>query len=192
MASRVASVIFAFATSLDRAVARLAGTCSALSHYGPKTISSAAMGEDGRRFAAARQSSTAVSRTAGMKGFCRLVTRRAWWPWPGNPDPDLESHVSGLPEITMIGVSGRCRCASRIVSSPYIPGMKISRNSRSNSSASNNARPLRPSPAALWPARSGNSRIVAWTALSSSTIFANARSPVRRGIKVNGRLQEFR
>src|SRR5712672_1579303 len=66
--------------------------------------------------------------------------------------------------------------------------MKMSRNSRSKSPASNSASPLRPSPAVttLWPARSSNRRTVAWTAVSSSTISIFAK---RRFSRVSARIR---
>jgi hypothetical protein len=106
--------------------------------------------------AISRQAVTAASISAGLNGFCRLRTAPSLVAMFRKSGPDLESDGMRRPDITMIGISGRRWRTHRIVSSPSMPGMKISRNSKSNASASKIARPLRPSPAVttLCPARS--------------------------------------
>ena len=149
--------------------------------------------------AASRQLATASSRAAGLNGFCRLEIAPSLVAMLRKSGAGPDSDRMGLPEITIMGTSGRCACISRMVSMPSIPGMKISRNSRSNSSASNSANPLRPSLAATtrWPARSSRSWMVIRTAPSSSTIRIlampavpkpRARRPVESPDGVNVRL----
>ena len=137
---------------------------------------------------ASRHSVTAASRSAGLNGFCRLEIAPSFVAMVRKSGAASASDEIGRPEITMIGICGRCWRTIRMVSNPSIPGMKMSRNSRSKSPVSHNARPFRPSPAVttLWPARSSNRRTVAWTAASSSTTSILAKvtsSPGPAGIR---------
>ena len=106
-----------------------------------------------RRPPAGRRAGTA---SAGWR------SRRAWSPWSGSRGALSASDEIGRPEMTMIGICGRCWRTIRMVSNPSIPGMKMSRNNRSKSPVWHNARPFRPSSAVttLWPARSSNRRTV--------------------------------
>ena len=54
------------------------------------------------------------------------------------------SEEIGWPEMTMIGIWGRCWRTIRMVSNPSIPGMKMSRNNRSKSPVSAQCQPLSP------------------------------------------------
>ena len=138
-----------------------------------------------RRLAASRHPSTAASRAAGLNGFCRLETApslvamvRKSGASPGSEDdrppgdhddrdqrPQLMNHPHGLKPV---------HSRHEDVEEQQIEIL-----------ASNNPSPFRPSPAVttLWPARSSNSRMVACTALSSSTIsiFAKSRFSGSRG-----------
>ena len=140
------------------------------------------------RSAASRQPVTAASRSAGRNGFCRLEIAPSLVAMVRKSGAASASEETGRPEMTMIGICGRCWRTIRMVSNPSIPGMKMSRNNRSKSPLWHNARPFRPSSAVttLWPARSSNRRTVIWTAASSSTtsILAKVKSsPGPDGIK---------
>ena len=121
------------------------------------------------------------SRSAGRNGFCRLETAPSLVAMV-RKSGRVRSEEIGRPEMTMIGICGRCWRTIRMVSNPSIPGMKMSRNSRSKSPVWHNAKPFRPSPAVttLWPARSSNRRTVIWTAASSSTTSILAKVKVLR------------
>ena len=56
----------------------------------------------------ARFEEQAAKRAAGLNGFCRLRTAPSLPAMLRKSGPEPISHVVGLPEITMIGVSGRC------------------------------------------------------------------------------------
>jgi len=133
--------------------------------------------------AASRHLATAARRSAGRNGFCRLETAPSLVAMVRKSGAASASGLTGRPEMTMIGICGRCRRTIRMVSNPSIPGMNISRNSRSKSPVSHNARPFRPLSAVttLWPARSRSRRTVTWTAASSSTtsILAKVKSSPR-------------
>src|SRR3954465_12813446 len=140
------------------------------------------------RPAASRQPVTAASRSAGRNGFCRLEIAPSLVAMVRKSGAVSASEEIGRPEMTMIGICGRCWRTIRMVLNPSIPGMKMSRNNRSKSPVRHNTRPFRPSSAVttLWPARSSNRRTVTWTAASSSTtsILAKVKSsPGPAGIK---------
>lgn len=124
-----------------------------------------------------RKPVTAVRRSAGRNGFCRLETAPSLVAMVRKSGVESASGEIGRPEMTMIGSCGCCRRAIRMVSNPSMPGMKISRNNRSNSPVWHKAKPFRPLSAVttLWPARSSTRRTVIWTAASSSTTSIRAK-----------------
>src|SRR5712675_3444301 len=99
-ASLVVSVMFAFAPSPD--------PWHAAWYHGPGATSPAVVDDKDGRFAASRQPATAASRAAGLKGFCRLETAPSLLAMVRKSGPEPDSDVMGLPEITMIGISGCC------------------------------------------------------------------------------------
>ena len=80
---------------------------NAISHYGQEATPPEAWDDDeDRRLAASRQSATAASKAAGLNGFCRLETAPSLVAMARKSGPEAGFHVSGRPEITMIGICG--------------------------------------------------------------------------------------
>lgn len=187
MASLVVSVMSRFAPFPPRSGAARR-TTGAGSRQRPEAMFPAVLSDDGR-FAASRQAATVASRTFARKGFCRLVIAPSLVAMVRKFGPFGISEGRGRPDIAIIGSDGLCWRTSRSASNPSMPGMKMSRNNRSNVSAWTRSRPRRPSLAATtaWPAPSRRNRSVACTAWSSSTrrIFARAAAlPESRQRKV--------
>src|SRR4051812_3884640 len=109
MASLVVSVIRCFDCPPFAPGRRPGEHGNAISHYGQEATPPEAWDDDKERcLAASRQSVTAVSRAAGLNGFCRLETAPslvAMVRKSGAVSPSSEN--TGRPEITMIGISGR-------------------------------------------------------------------------------------
>src|ERR1700694_5651123 len=107
MASLVASVIL-FSRRLRTVLARGGAERgdAVFAYGGPEAIFPAGIDNDGGGVAASRQPTTAASRAAGLNGFCRLLTAPSLVAIVRKFGP--ESAVTGLPEITMIGISGCC------------------------------------------------------------------------------------
>ena len=167
------------------------GYSDAMAHYGEDATPPGGRGVP--RLAASRHVANGCQQIGGRNGFCRLETApslvamveevggrvRVRGHRPAGDDNDRNLRPV-LPTIRMVSI-------------PSIPGMKISRKTRSKSPVRHNCTPFRPSSVVttLCPARSRSRRTVIWTAASSSTtsILAKVKSsPSAAGDQINGKL----